>query len=96
MPIDDLRTRAPAARPVADEDAELEDHDDDLDHEEPSSTSERLAEIEAAHNAEAVRRLVDLDEGRVQAIPLAEALAYIFAKPTAEELAELPPQRARP
>lgn len=90
MPIDDLRIRAPAARPVAKAGAELED----LDHE-PSPTPERLVEIEAAHNAEAVRCLKDLREGRVQGIPLQEALAYIFAEPTSEELAELRPRRAR-
>ncbi len=91
MPIDDLRTRAPAARPVADE----ADHFDDEYDDEPSPTPERLAEIEAAHDAEALRCLKDLREGRVQGIPLEEALAYIFAEPTAEELAELPPRRAR-
>ncbi len=97
MPIDDLRTRAPAARPVADEtEDDLEDFDHDGNYDdEPSPTPERLAEIEAAHNAEALRRLKDLDEGRVQGIPLEEALAFIFAEPTPEELAELPPRRAR-
>jgi len=94
MPIDDLRTRSPAARPVADAADDL-DHDGHLDDDEPSPTPERLAEIEAAHNAEAVRRLKDLDEGRVQGIPLEDALAFIFAEPTPEELAELPPRRAR-
>jgi len=95
MPIDDLRTSAPAARPVADAaDAAADLAEADAD-DEPSSTPERLAEIEAAHNAEAVRCLKDLREGRVQGIPLEDALAFIFAEPTPEELAELPPRRAR-
>jgi len=88
MPIDDLRTAAPATRPAADE----ADHfDDDM----PGLTPEQRQELEAAANAEAVRRLKDLREGRVQGIPLEEALASIFAEPTPEELAELPPRRAR-
>ncbi len=93
MPIDDLRTRAPAARPVADEtDEDLEDPDHGG---EPSPTPERLAEIEAAWIAEAQEAIKAIDEGREQMIPWEEARALIFAPPTPEELAELRPQRAR-
>jgi len=92
MPIDDLRTRAPAARPVTDEaDDDLEDHD----HGEPNPTPERLAEIEAAWIAEAQEAIKAIDEGREHMIPWEEARALIFAPPTPEELAERRPRRAR-
>lgn len=52
-------------------------------------TPERLAEIEAAQIAEAVRRLNDLREGRVKAIPWEEAMVGLFDPPTPEELAEM-------
>lgn len=94
MPIDDLRTRTPAARPVADE--ADEDDLEDFDHGgEPNPTPERLAEIEAAWIAEALRRAKDLDEGREVGIPWEEARVLIFAAPTPEELAEPRPRRAR-
>ena len=93
MPIDDLRTRAPAARPVADA---ADNHLADLDHDdEPGLTLERLAEIEAAWIAEALRRAKDLDEGRVVGIPWEEARVHLFDAPTAEEFATLPARRAR-
>src|SRR5687768_6298576 len=86
MPIDDLRTRPPAARPVVDE---ADDDLDDIDHGgELDLTPEQLKEIEAAQIAEAVRRLKDYDEGREVAIPWEEAAAYIFGPPTPDEVAE--------
>jgi putative addiction module component (TIGR02574 family) len=90
MPIDDHRPRPPA-RPVIDE-ADDDDFEENL-------TPERLAEIEAAQIAEAVRRLKDYDEGRVQAIPWEEVRATLYDPPTPEELAqeaaEEPFRRAR-
>ncbi len=92
MLIDDLRTRAPATRPAAEETDDLAD----IDHGgEPNPTPERLAEIEAAWIAEVRRRAEDLDEGREVGIPWEEARAYIFAPATPEELAAVPPRRAR-
>ena len=93
MPIDDLRTR-PAARPVADEAHDLEDVDDDHD-DEPNLTPERLAEIEAEWIAEAQEAIRAIDEGRERLIPWDEARRLILAPATPEELAELPPRRAR-
>jgi len=86
MPIDDLRTRTPAARPVADEADEADEDAEDADHGgEPNPTPERLAEIEAAWIAEAQEAIKAIDEGREQMIPWEEARALIFAPPTPEE-----------
>ncbi len=109
MPID-LRSGLPAPQPTArDTDkapAELDRHDpsaDDDDYEdqydehggEINPTPERLAEIEAAWIAEDMEAIKAIDDGRETLIPWEEARELIFAPPTPEELAALPPRRAR-
>ncbi|HEY0134826.1 MAG TPA: hypothetical protein VGB85_12120 [Nannocystis sp.] len=98
MPIDDLRTRTPAARPAdeADEAHDIDDDLEDIDHGgEPNPTPEQLAEIEAAWIAEAQEAMKALDEGHEVAIPWEEARVLIFAPLTPEELAAVAPRRAR-
>jgi hypothetical protein len=94
MPIDDLRSRKPA-RPVPDE-AEDDLGDPEPWRGEPNPTPQRLAEIEAAQLAEAVRRLKAYDEGREAAFVWDDELEEsIFGPPTPEELAEEARERAR-
>lgn len=84
MPIDDHRSRTPA-RPVIDE------ADDDIEGRhppgEPNPTPERLAEIEAAWVAEALKDLEEFRAGRLQGVPWEEVRATLFDPPTAEEVA---------
>lgn len=97
MPDDHRRRARPAPSPEPEvESLDPLDEDDDLHPPgEPNMTPERLAEIERAQIEEMMERARAIDEGRMVCIPWEEIRESLFAPSTPEELAALPPRRAR-
>lgn len=91
MPDDHRRSVRPEHSPEVEPESDLDDEDlDDLD-----MTPEELAEIERLQLEEAIEIARAVDEGRMQGIPWEELRESLFAPSTPEELAALPPRRAR-
>ena len=94
MPDDPRRSVRPEHSPEVEPESALDDSfDEGLD--DLDMTPEQLAEIERAQLDEMVERARAIDEGREVCIPWEEVRESLFAPPTPEELAALPPRRAR-